>query len=152
MLSAAGYDRYEISNYAKPGRACRHNLKYWRRLSYLGIGLGASSFLDHMRFSNEPDEREYRERVMTGKYMPDECERLSVADEKAEFMFLGLRCMQGVSAKDFSDCFGEEMLTYFGEPIRRCIGQGLLEREGDRVRLTKRGIDVSNRVFCEFLE
>lgn len=151
MLGAAGYERYEISNYAKRGRECRHNLKYWQREEYLGLGLGASSFLSHTRFSNERDMTGYQNRIDRGEYPVAEIEKLRKEDEKAEFMFLGLRCMKGISVMKFQECFDEKIDDCFGEEISRCQSQGLLERNGDCICLTKRGIDVSNRVFEEFV-
>lgn len=151
ILSAAGYSRYEISNYAKPGRECRHNIKYWRRFEYLGLGLGASSQMGNCRFSNVRDLASYMDSVQSGEILAEEREELSSADEKAEFMYLGLRMMQGISEKEFEENFGENLMECYGEEINRCERQGLLECEGDRILLTKRGIDVSNRVFAEFI-
>ena len=151
ILSAAGYSRYEISNYAKPGRECRHNIKYWRRFEYLGLGLGASSQMGNCRFSNVRDLASYMDSVQSGEILAEEREELSSADEKAEFMYLGLRMMQGISEKEFEENFGENLMECYGEEINRCERQGLLECQGDRIFLTKRGIDVSNRVFAEFI-
>ncbi len=151
VLENAGYVRYEISNYARAGRECRHNLKYWQREEYLGLGLGAASFLSHTRFTNERDMTVYGKRLEKGEYPVAEQDKLSKKDEKSEFMYLGLRCMKGVSEEKFRECFGEDMELCFGDVIRHCEQQGLLERNGDRICLTKRGIDVSNRVFMEFI-
>ena len=151
ILSAAGYSRYEISNYAKPGRECRHNIKYWRRFEYLGLGLGASSQMGNCRFSNVRDLASYMDSVQSGEILAEEREELSSADEKAEFMYLGLRMMQGISEKEFEENFGENLMECYGKEINRCERQGLLECQGDRIFLTKRGIDVSNRVFAEFV-
>lgn len=151
VLEEAGYRRYEISNYAKPGKECRHNLKYWQRKQYLGLGLGASSFMEHDRFVNTSDPAEYQDRIRRGGHAVYETDHLSETDEKAEFMYLGLRCMQGISAREFYKCFGEELDGCFGEEIRQCVEQGLLIYENDRIYLTKRGIDVSNRVFGLFI-
>lgn len=151
LLERADYRRYEISNYAKPGRECRHNLKYWQRGEYLGLGLGAASFLGHCRFTNERDPAAYRKKVMAGGSPVSETEYLSREDERAEFMYLGLRCMKGVSVREFYRCFGEKPEDCFGETIGKCVAQGLLVCEGDRIYLTKRGIDVSNRVFEGFI-
>ena len=153
FLAENGYERYEISNYAQKGKECQHNLKYWRREDYLGLGLGAASFMNHERFSNVRSMKQYIDRITEQSFPVDEAsiEKLSTADERAEFMFLGLRCMKGVSMEDFKRCFGEEMMVCYKEEITSCIEQGLLEREGYRLRLTPRGIDVSNRVFSLFL-
>lgn len=151
VLGEAGYERYEISNYAKAGKACRHNLKYWEREEYLGLGLGAASFLSHTRFSNERDMEVYREQTRKGLCPVAGIEQLTQEEEKAEFMYLGLRCMKGVSKRRFQEYFGEDLEVCFGDVVRRCQEQGLLERSGDCIYLTGRGIDVSNRVFAEFV-
>jgi oxygen-independent coproporphyrinogen-3 oxidase len=158
-LADAGFQRYEISNYAVPGKSCRHNLKYWQREDYLGLGLGASSFCTKggtgKRFSNVTDMDDYIKRVMEREELPlntESVEILTKKDEMAEFMYLGLRCMEGVSEKKFQQCFGKSMRELYGKEISFCVEQGgLLEQEGDFVRLTNRGIDVSNRVFAMFL-
>ncbi len=151
LLSAAGYRRYEISNYARRGYECRHNLKYWRREAYLGVGLGAASFLSHKRFRNEAEWIRYRDGIRAGKVPVCETESLTRADEKAEFMFLGLRCMKGISAGDFEREFGESLGECYGKNIDKLVRQGLLQRDGERIFLTARGIDVSNRVFADFV-
>ncbi len=151
VLKNAGYERYEISNYAKEGKECRHNLKYWKREEYLGLGLGASSLLSHTRFSNERDMSLYQGQIDRGEYPVTEIEKLEREEEKAEFMYLGLRCMKGVSMKRFQECFGENMEECFGQEISWCQSRGLLEKKGDFISLTKRGIDVSNRVFERFI-
>ena len=151
MLAGAGYERYEISNYAREGKQCRHNLKYWRRGEYLGLGLGAASLWSHCRFSNERDFSGYLRQTEAGKLPVAEWETLTKAVEKSEFMYLGLRCMQGVSKAEFTRCFGEALEDCFGDALQKCLANGLLEQKGDWVCLTKRGIDVSNRVFAEFV-
>lgn len=151
LLAGAGYERYEISNYARVGKECRHNLKYWKRKEYLGLGLGASSFMSHSRFSNIRDMESYINQIRIGELPVAVTEKLSAEEEKSEFMYLGLRCIDGISEKRFYECFGEELEACYGSEIRRCLEQGLLMREKDRLFLTKRGIDVSNRVFAEFV-
>lgn len=151
LLEKAGYRRYEISNYAKPGRECRHNLKYWQRKEYLGLGLGASSFVEHCRFANERDLAAYRKKVREGKCPVSEVDHLSREEEKAEFMYLGLRCMKGISVEEFYRCFAEKLEDCFGETVRKYVEQGLLVYKDDRIYLTERGIDVSNRVFAGFI-
>ena len=151
ILAVAGYGRYEISNYARPGWECRHNIKYWRRSEYLGIGLGAASMMKECRFSNIRDMTAYMDGVQSGGNFVEEKDELTLAESKAEFMYLGLRMMQGVSVKEFEANFGESLMDCYGDEIARCERQGLLGCQGDHVFLTKRGIDVSNRVFAEFL-
>lgn len=146
ILSGYGYYRYEISNYARPGYECRHNLGYWARKEYLGLGLGAASLIGEKRFSNTRDMGLYLEGHAGG-----ETELLTVRDQMEEFMFLGLRKTEGISPEDFGRKFGKTLSEVYGEQIRNLERQGLLEVCGDRIRLTERGIDISNYVFAEFI-
>ncbi len=149
ILESFGYHRYEISNYAKEGYECRHNLGYWNRKDYLGIGSGAASLIENRRFRS-PDlpggEKEAEKDV----------EVLSREDQMEETMFLGLRTMKGVGAEKFYESFGLSLKEVYGEVIEKLLGQGLLEWTGEKsldsyLRLTERGIDVSNYVMSEFL-
>lgn len=134
ILAEYGFHRYEISNYAKEGYECRHNLGYWNRTEYLGVGSGAASLLNHCRF-------------VEGE-APEALDRQA---EMEEYMFLGLRKMEGVSRAGFEAEFSESMQAVYGDVIKSMEEQGLLQEEGDFVRLTERGIDVSNYVMSEFL-
>lgn len=151
QLASAGYERYEISNYAKSGKQCLHNMKYWRRQEYIGIGLSAASFWKGCRMKNEDGIPGYQEKLKSGKLPVCETETLTKQEEMAEFMFLGFRCMEGISILDFEKQFHEDFNSHYGETVKRFLAQGLMEQEGDRVFLTPKGIDVSNRIFEEFL-
>lgn len=134
ILKQYGYERYEISNYAKKGYECRHNLGYWDRTEYLGIGTGASSFMDHKRWTES-----------------GEVQNLSRKDEMEEYMFLGLRKIKGVSVKRFSEEFSVSIEEMYKTVIDDMTSKGLLIRKSDFIRLTDRGLDVSNYVMSEFL-
>lgn len=156
MLHKAGYERYEISNYAKAGCECRHNAVYWERGDYLGIGLGSASLVGHCRFKNTSNLNEYIEKWFAGnghEVQRMEEEQLTEKDEMEEFMFLGLRMMRGVSKEKFRRQFGQDIQAVYGDVIRQLIKQELLACSGDgsRISLTKKGIDVSNYVFEQFL-
>ena len=151
LMNAHGYHRYEISNYARPGYECRHNVRYWRRSPYIGFGIGAASLLDETRWSNTRDLQRYLSRSGSLSDIREEIQHLSVREQMEEFMFLGLRMMEGVSAADFAEKFGCELDSVYGGVCERLISEGLLVREGDRYKLTSRGIDVSNAVLAEFL-
>ena len=160
ILEERGYFRYEISNYAKKGYACRHNLGYWERKEYLGIGLGASSLMQEQRFHNTCDLSSYLELLNKERKSPgenqcallrEELESLSVQEQMEEFFFLGLRKTQGVSGNEFLRLFGRSMDEVYGEKIRKLSADGLLIRQEDRLRLTEYGVDVSNYVFGELL-
>lgn len=147
MLSLAGYERYEISNYSKPGFSCRHNSVYWQRGNYVGFGLGAASLVENVRFKNTDSLEIYLE---AERKIAEE-ERLSVAEQMEEFMFLGLRMVQGVSREEFHENFGVTIESVFGETIRKNIDDGLLLERDNRLVLTKKGLDVSNYVMAQFL-
>lgn len=166
ILAQAGYERYEISNYAKKGYACRHNLVYWQGGDYLGLGLGSSSYMDGVRFHNTTDFNTY---VNQGAYVEDR-EELSVQAKMEEFMFLGLRVIAGVSGTEFEKRFGKTMEDVYGDVLRKHEEEGLLQIERkenrkeaaaaepakgktniEKVMLTTKGVDVSNYVFADFL-
>ncbi|WP_296119108.1 radical SAM family heme chaperone HemW [uncultured Eubacterium sp.] len=147
FLHTKGYERYEISNYAKPGYECRHNCGYWTRKDYLGLGLGASSFVEHQRFQNTSDLKEYLEQ----EYHHIHIETLDKKSEMEEFMFLGLRLMAGVSRQQFEKTFQVTLDSVYGEVLRKLKGEQLIEEVAGYVRLTEHGIDVSNYVLSEFL-
>ena len=161
MLTEAGYRRYEISNYAKEGKTSVHNSSYWKRVPYLGVGLGASSFIEEHRFSNPSSMPEYRQMVAAGLGKDhlqiwkmadfDTVTALSKEDRMEEFMFLGLRMMEGVSEAEFMDWFGESVDRVYGAVLSELVRDKLLVREDGRIFLTGYGVDVSNYVFEKFL-
>ena len=147
FLHTKGYERYEISNYAKPGSECRHNCGYWTRKDYLGLGLGASSLVGHQRFQNTSDLKEYLEQ----EYHHIHTETLDKKSEMEEFMFLGLRLMTGISRQQFEKTFQVTLDSVYGEVRRKLKSEQLIEEVAGYVRLTEYGIDVSNYVLSEFL-
>lgn len=149
ILEKAGYFRYEISNYAKNGYECRHNKRYWSRKEYLGLGLGASSFVKGTRYKNDDHLSSYmKEEGFLKQY---EVEKLSEKDSMEEFMFLGLRMIEGVSKAEFHQRFRKDIEEVYGEVIHQLKSQALIEEKKERICLTEYGIDVSNTVFAEFL-
>lgn len=147
MLEKQGYHRYEISNYAKPGYECLHNMVYWTRKEYIGFGIGAASFIGEERFSNTSELQKY----LDGAYQKEERLFLGLSDRMEEFMFLGLRLIKGVSEREFLTQFGIPLEEVYGTVLKKMEKQGLLERREDRIFLTHRGLDVSNYVMSEFL-
>lgn len=154
LLAEAGFSRYEISNYARPGFACRHNIGYWTGREYLGIGLGASSYTGGCRYSNETDIYLY----LDLDFSADGLEKLhgriypqSQKERMEEFMFLGLRMTEGVSNARFFEEFGISMDTVYQDVIAKMIEQKLLVWQEARLSLTELGMDVSNYVMSEFL-
>lgn len=150
-LAEAGMHRYEISNYAKPGKECRHNLGYWDRTEYLGIGAGSSSLIKGERFDHIRDRKAYIEKIRNGESILIDREILSVESQMEEFMYLGLRKVKGVSKTDFQNYFGKNINDVYGKVLDKLEEEKLLEYEDDRIRLTHRGMDVSNCVLAEFL-
>ena len=147
MLGKRGMLRYEISNYAVPGRESRHNTGYWTRREYAGFGLGASAQLGRRRIRNTADLEQYLENETAGRTVV----LLSEKDEMEETMFLGLRRMQGVDLERFARTFGVRAEEVYGPVIEAMTDNGLLETAGDYLRLTGRGVDLSNLVMAEFL-
>lgn len=154
-LERRGYYRYEISNYARSGYECRHNIIYWKRGNYLGLGLGAASLMEDCRFVKPGNLREYEELLQKdgkeGGSLHREVQQLSVQEQMEEFMFLGLRLTEGISVGEFQKCFHISIEEIYGDVLKKLEEQGLLVRAKDRISLTGRGIDVSNVVLAEFL-
>lgn len=175
VLQRAGYEQYEISNYAKPGYQCRHNIGYWLRRNYLGFGIGAASLVENVRFKNTDDLKEY---IKDPLYAETNRQVLTKQEQMEETMFLGLRLTNGVSYSKFEQTFGCSMEIVYGEVIEKHVRQGLLyvtdncETEEETaaycpgrglsspgldgrekyMRLTEKGLDVSNYVMADFLE
>ncbi|MCD8300921.1 MAG: radical SAM family heme chaperone HemW [Clostridiales bacterium] len=147
LLTEHGYQQYEISNYARSGHACRHNIGYWTGKDYLGLGLGASSLIDNIRFKNTPVFDDY----MTKPFERTEPEERTRKTEMEEFFFLGLRMTEGVTRNDFRDRFDAEPESLYGDALVQLKEQGLLEMSEGRIYLTARGVDVSNYVFQQLM-
>ncbi|MCR5431089.1 MAG: radical SAM family heme chaperone HemW [Lachnospiraceae bacterium] len=175
VLAAHGYMRYEISNYAKTGFECRHNIGYWTGEEYLGIGPAAASYLGAeqidgpaasgqtdgpaaasylgagqvmFRYKNPNDLKAYMENPSGVRCIE---ERLERKDLMSEFMILGLRLVRGVSKADFLKRFGESPEDVYGDVINKQVKLGLLEDRDDYIALTSRGLDLANSVMCEFM-
>ncbi len=150
FLKQNGLERYEISNFARPGYEARHNTKYWRHIPYIGLGAAAHSFWQERRFENPAQPAAYYDVVYNGAARPGES--LTREDAMSEFMFLGLRLTQeGVSPKTFEECFGVSLQSVYGAQLEKLLRLGLLTHKGENFCLTDRGIDISNQVFCEFV-
>ena len=189
VLDKAGYHRYEISNYSRPGYECRHNIAYWTGVDYIGLGVGAAGYINGVRYSNtsdiytymnacrqldkipsevyyaeaeddsddpdEPVQSEYS-RTESMDYLTDEkyheaIQRLSANEKMEEYMFLGLRMMDGISCAEFEERFGISIGKVYDSQIEKLKNEGLLTVSGDNIRLTGKGIDVSNVVLANFL-
>ncbi|WP_051638666.1 radical SAM family heme chaperone HemW [Butyrivibrio sp. NC2002] len=164
LLGKKGYHRYEISNYAAGTYECLHNKRYWECRDYIGFGIGAASLMNGVRYSNIRDMSKYiscftKEDSVSDIKSGDEMlkdirentEKLTETAKMEEFMFLGLRMTKGVSIKEFRDKFGKEIHEIYGNVISSLREEGLLEVTEDSVRLTDKGMDVSNYCMAEFL-
>ena len=153
ILREYGYHPYEISNYARDGRECLHNVGYWQRISYLGMGLGAASLLGgNLRYSNTANMEEYLRDSRNPEQLRREELHLTLRDQMEEFLVLGLRMTEGIREVDFERSFGKALDEVYGGVIEKHRRLGLLERDSGRLRLTKQGISVSNQVFVDFME
>ncbi len=150
-LKKQGFGQYEISNYARPGRESRHNLRYWERKDYLGLGLGAASMIRNMRMSNTRDWEKYRIGCRDPRKIREEVEFLEEPRQMEEFMFLGLRKIRGVSRKEFRRIFGKDLDLVYEKTLKKYLENGMLQEKGDRIFLSEEGILVSNQIFADFL-
>jgi len=167
VLQKEGYLRYEISNYAKKGYECRHNMTYWTGIEYLGLGLGASSYFRGYRYKNITDLNDYIQKCMErlsiqnilqgaaesmlDSPLTDEIVALTVKDKMEEYMFLGLRLKKGVSMHRFQQQFGVSMDNAYGKVIGKLKQEGLLLQQGDSLRLSKKGTDLANYAMSHFI-
>jgi len=169
-MAAAGYHHYEISNWSLPGRACEHNVVYWENGPYLGVGPGAHSHRGNYRFWTVLSPREYNTKASgwaASDVQPiDELieaalkevptlggwEQLSLETTCSETMFLGLRLLDGLDLSEASSVAGVDLAKKFQAPIKECIDLGLLEQDGDCLKLTKSSYLIANQAFTRFLE
>lgn len=158
-LRRAGFLQYEISNFARPGYACAHNLGYWRQTPYLGLGVAAASMLPgtdpeeaYRRRTNVRDLAAYLRQGQAGRFIPAEEERITPAQARFESMMLGLRTCEGVSERAFLTMHGIPLEEVYGQRLRALAQRGLTEKAGEWWRLTRRGMDVQNAVLVELME
>lgn len=150
-LDEMGYKQYEISNWAKTGHECKHNILYWRREPYIGVGLGAHGLFNEVRYSNETKLSRYVETKGMLNQIRIEEESITKEDAMAEYMFLGLRMLDGINEKDFEKQFNVSVWEVYKSQLTKWIKYKLLEKNKDNIRLTPYGLDVCNEVFASFL-
>lgn len=170
LLTEHGYHHYEISNYAKPGYECRHNAGYWTRVPYLGVGLGASSLLDEIRYTNVSDIMQYirlcdgikcskQETVkrngdtvlIPAASLHADAQLIERHAQMEEFLFLGLRMTDGITRSAFREAFGTEIEAVYGTVLQNLAEEELVELKAGTIRLTDKGMDISNYVLAQFL-
>lgn len=148
----AGYEHYEISNLCRPGFHSRHNVKYWTGEPYYGFGCSSHSYDGRARrWSNQRDVRKYVELVESGLSPVVEEQQLSQDDVRAEAVFLGMRMMRGIDVRRYRESFGVDLRDEHGDDLDRFCKAGLLEFDGDLIRLTRNGALLSNEVFAAFV-
>ena len=147
-----GYEHYEISNLCKPGFSSRHNTKYWTGAPYYGFGCSSHSFDGHARrWSNQRDVQRYVDSIQGGVSPVVEEQELTAADQRAEALFLGMRMMRGVDVREYSELFGVDLRAEHRDELDRFCEAGLVEFDGDLIRLTRNGALMSNEVFAAFV-
>lgn len=151
FLQENGYEHYEISNFARPGFRCRHNLAYWKHWPYLGLGPAAHSFWGNRRWANVSSLEEYCARLEAGELPIYETEELSPEALMGEAIFLGLRLLEGVNLAEFALRFGKDLAEVFGRQVRELCAMGLLEINSGHLKLTSKGLPLANVVFREFV-
>lgn len=150
-LKSRGFEQYEISNYAREGKQSAHNLRYWERKDYLGLGLGAASMIRNMRMSNTRDWDKYMAYCRDPGKIREEVEVQEESGQMEEFMFLGLRKTRGISKKEFRRTFGKDIDLVYEKTLEKYLKNGMLQESGDRIFLSEEGILLSNQVFVDFL-
>ncbi len=150
-LHAAGFEQYEISNFARPGHRCAHNVNYWENGEYVGLGVGAASFRSGVRSVHTRSLERYVAAALDGRPIPSEAERLEGRQRAGEAIMLALRTAQGVSLRAFKERYGIDVMTDYAPIVARFAEIGLLERSEDSVRLTRRGRFLANDVCGAFI-
>jgi len=150
-LDAAGYRQYEISNVAKPGAESRHNLKYWEDGEWLGFGCGAHSTRDGIRSKNVSATEDYIQRVAEGRALPVETRRLTALERAEEALFTGLRLAGGVDIAAVGTRYGLDAWGRFAPGLAPFIAEGMVLREGNRIRLSREGMLVANEIMAVFV-
>ncbi len=151
MLRQAGFTRYEISNYARSGFQCRHNINYWQNRPYFGLGPGAVTCLDHRRYTATKDIEQFAEHIAADKPIWEDEEHLTKEERFRETVVMGLRMTRGVSISGLRRRFGIDPVAYYGTTLDRIIKQGLLRHDNDHLRLSKQGLLLANTVMAELV-
>jgi len=151
MVRQAGFRRYEISNYARSGFQCRHNINYWQNRSYIGLGPGAVGCLNHTRYTATKDIEQFAEHIAAGKPIWEGEEHLTREERFRETVIMGLRMITGVSIPGLQRRFGIDPAAYYGSTLDMLIRKGLLRHGDDHLQLTDRGLLLANTVMAELV-
>lgn len=150
LLKSFGYERYEVSNFAVPGYESKHNLNYWKRGEYIGVGVSASSFMMGKRFTNTFDLDEYMKCVISGFYPAVTSEEVDEKDAKFEYVMLALRAAQGVSLKEYEQVFGNPIAEDFPTALKKTVK--FLELSDGHLKIKEEFLYVQNSILVEFME
>lgn len=151
ILKEHGYHQYEISNYAKVGRECYHNKVYWRNEDYLGIGSASTSFIDGKRIKNIENVKAYIDKINSEEDVIEDITINTLDDSMEEFVFMGLRMIEGINVNEFNKRFGVNIESIYKDVIDKNINKKLLVLESENLRLTEKGIELSNSVMSDFI-
>ncbi|TGY45433.1 radical SAM family heme chaperone HemW [Clostridium perfringens] len=151
ILEENGFNQYEISNYAKEGKECRHNLAYWNMDNWIGVGSAAASYINGKRIKNKSSVEEYINSINEKGEAVEEIINNSKNDNMEEFMFMGLRKINGIDENEFKKRFSMNINDVYGEILNKYIDEGLLIRESGRIFLSEKGIEISNIIMADFL-
>lgn len=151
ILEENGFNQYEISNYAKDGKECRHNLAYWNMDNWIGVGSAAASYINGKRIKNISSVEEYINSINEKGEAIEEIINNSKNDNMEEFMFMGLRKINGIDENEFKNRFSMNINDVYGEILNKYIDEGLLIRESGRIFLSEKGIEISNVIMADFL-
>lgn len=146
-----GFKQYEISNFAREGYECRHNLVYWNAEEYVGFGAGAHSYFNKKRFNNVGDIHRYSSLINNNESTIENVQAIDEQDSMSEYMILRLRLVEGVLSKDFEQRFGVALSTKYSKQIERLVSSGLADFNGNKLRLTQKGLDLANQALVEFI-
>ena len=151
LVRQAGFRRYEISNYARSGFQCRHNINYWQNRPYFGLGPGAVGCLDHTRYTAIEDIKQFAKHIAAGKPIWEDEEHLTKEERFRETVIMGLRMISGISIAGLQKRFGIDPVAYYGATLDRLIEQGLLRHDNDHLRLSKRGLLLADTVMAKLV-
>lgn len=151
ILEENGFNQYEISNYAKEGKECRHNLAYWNMDNWIGVGSAAASYINGKRIKNISSVEKYINSINEKGEVVEEIINNSKNDNMEEFMFMGLRKISGIDENEFKNRFSMNINDVYGEILNKYIDEGLLIRESGRIFLSEKGIEISNIIMADFL-
>lgn len=151
ILKDKGYHQYEISNYSLSEKECKHNLAYWDMKEWIGVGSGSSSFINNKRIKNVDAIADYIEKIKLNEKPYEDVIENTEEDTMEEFMFMGLRKLEGINEKNFNERFSKSLDEVYNDVINKHINKGLLIRDKGKIYLSSKGLEVSNQVMADFL-